>query len=195
MSGTVWALLAVRVLLAGLFALAGVAKLADRASFRQAVSDLEMPFAGALSILVPLSELAVAGALLDGRSAWWGAMCTIVLLVAFSAVLGIARVRGRPADCNCFGRVYASSAGWPAIFRNVFLGCLAGLLITAGSEPAGRSCVEAIADLTEGELVALTLGVTAGVTVAAAGLAPHPPARREQAAAGEDRGACGSGAS
>jgi hypothetical protein len=67
-------LLVARVLLAGVFGIAGVAKLADRAGSRQALQDFGVPtvLASPLGILLPLAELAVAVALVPTATAWGG---------------------------------------------------------------------------------------------------------------------------
>ena len=56
------------------FAVAGVAKLYDRAGSRRAVIDFGVPapLAAPLAILLPLAELAVAATLLPASTAWWG---------------------------------------------------------------------------------------------------------------------------
>ena len=72
------ALLITRLLLALVFATAGVAKLADRAGSRRAIIDFGVPafLAAPLGILLPLAELLVAAALLYPRprpgGALWG---------------------------------------------------------------------------------------------------------------------------
>src|SRR5215218_7157556 len=70
------AILLDRLLLATVFAVAGVAKLADRAGSRQAIVDFGLParLATLLGILLPLYELAVAAALIPTPTAWWGAV-------------------------------------------------------------------------------------------------------------------------
>ena len=79
------ALLIARVLLALVFASAGVAKLADRSGSRQALIDFGLPrsLAAPLGILLPLAELEVAAALIPVATAWWGAMGALALLLAF----------------------------------------------------------------------------------------------------------------
>ena len=65
-------LLIARVLLAGVFGVAGMAKLADRAGSRQALRDFGVPagLASPMGILLPLAELAVAVALVPTTTAW-----------------------------------------------------------------------------------------------------------------------------
>jgi len=55
-------LLIARMLLAGIFAVAGITKLADRSGSRQAIIGFGLPssIAGPLGLLLPLAELAVA---------------------------------------------------------------------------------------------------------------------------------------
>jgi uncharacterized membrane protein YphA (DoxX/SURF4 family) len=113
-------LLVARVLLALVFVVAGLAKLADRAGSRQALRDFGVPAALAppLGSLLPLAELAVA--LLPTRSAWWGALGALVLLLLFIAGIGANLARGRTPDCHCFGpglarrgATYTCTKSWP----------------------------------------------------------------------------------
>ena len=66
------ALLVARLLLAGVFLVAGTAKLVDRAGSRQAVVDFGLPAWSAtpLGILLSLAELAVAVPLIFSVTAW-----------------------------------------------------------------------------------------------------------------------------
>jgi len=75
------------LLLALVFAVAGLAKLADRAGSRQAVGEFGVPsaLAAPLGILLPLAELAVAAALVPASTAWWGAIGALALLLVFVA--------------------------------------------------------------------------------------------------------------
>lgn len=68
------ALLAARLLLALVFVMAGMVKLADRAGSRRAIVDFGLPaaFAGPLGILLPLAELAVTITLIPPATAFWG---------------------------------------------------------------------------------------------------------------------------
>jgi uncharacterized membrane protein YphA (DoxX/SURF4 family) len=81
------ALLLSRLLLAGVFVVAGAAKLADREGSRQAVADFGVPtpLASAFAVLLPLAELAVAAALIPASTAWWGAAGALTLLLLFGA--------------------------------------------------------------------------------------------------------------
>ena len=79
------ALLIARLLLAAVFAVAGVAKIADRSGFRKAIIDFGLPsaLAGARGLLLPLAELALAAALIPASTALWGAVGALGLLILF----------------------------------------------------------------------------------------------------------------
>ena len=79
-------LLLARILLAIVFVVAGLAKLADRGS-AQALADFGVPraLAAPLGALLPLAELLVALALIPARTAWYGAVGAAALLLIFLA--------------------------------------------------------------------------------------------------------------
>jgi uncharacterized membrane protein YphA (DoxX/SURF4 family) len=105
-------LLLARLLLASVFALAGLAKLADRDGSRQAIIDFGLPAALAtpLVLLLPLAELAVALALVPAWSAWWGAVGALTLLMLFVLGISINLARGRKPECHCFGQLHRRRA-------------------------------------------------------------------------------------
>ena len=74
-----------RLLLAAVFAAAGIAKLADRAGARQAVIEFGIParFAAPLAIGLPVAELAIAAALLPAASAFLSAVAALALSPSF----------------------------------------------------------------------------------------------------------------
>src|SRR5438045_7570228 len=97
------ALVTARVLLAAVFLVAGVAKLADRSGSRQALRDFGVPavLARPFGLLLPLAELAVVVALLLTPLAWWGAVGALALLLLFVVGIGFNLARGRQPDCHC----------------------------------------------------------------------------------------------
>src|SRR6266566_2700161 len=74
-----------RLVLALIFVVAGLAKLADLAGSRKALRDFGVPakLATPFGLLLPLAELAVAVALIPTRTAWWGTLGALVLLLLF----------------------------------------------------------------------------------------------------------------
>lgn len=107
------ALLIARLLLALVFVVAGIAKLVDRQGSRQAVIDFGLPAALAVPVglLLPLTELAVAVALLPAATAWWGAVGAVSLLLLFAAGIGANLARGNKPECHCFGQLHSARPG------------------------------------------------------------------------------------
>ena len=105
--------LAARLVLAGVFAVAGAAKLRDGAGTRSTLEDFGLPAAlvapGAL--LLPLAELTVAGLLLFDPTAVAGAVGALVLLGAFMVGITVNLAQGRRPDCNCFGQLHSKPVG------------------------------------------------------------------------------------
>lgn len=130
-------LMAIRLLLAGVFATAAVTKLADRGGGRRALGDFGVPalMVPALAILLPLAELAIAVALIPNASARWAGAAAAGLLGLFAAAIGVSLARGRKPDCHCFGQLHSRPAGPAALLRNLALAALAGFLVW---EPSGE---------------------------------------------------------
>jgi methylamine dehydrogenase accessory protein MauD len=129
-------LLGARLVLALVFAVAGVAKLADLAGSRRAVGDFGVPaaLAAPLGTLLPLAELAVAAALIPVKTAWLGAVGALLLLSLFAVAIGANLARGRKPDCRCFGQLRSAPAGWSTLARNAVLAAPAILIVWQGWE-------------------------------------------------------------
>ena len=155
------ALLIARLLLAAVFALSGVAKLADRAGFRQVMIDFGVPgpLAMPLGIFLALAELAVAAALTPTVTAWWGALGALALLLLFIAGIGANLVQGRKPDCRCFGQLHSALVGWKTLARNGLLLAVAAFVFWSGTENAGASAVSWMGDLSTAQLSGLIFGL------------------------------------
>ncbi|MHB8730884.1 MAG: MauE/DoxX family redox-associated membrane protein [bacterium] len=136
-------LLALRVVLAGVFLLAGAAKLADRAGSRQAMLDFGVPerLASAAGALLPVAELATACALLPVATARWGALAALALLALFTAAVAVAIARGRAPACRCFGQLSSAPVGPRTLVRNGLLLAAAGFLAVRGWNDPGPSAM------------------------------------------------------
>lgn len=147
-----------QLVLALVFTVAGVSKLADGASARQAMIDFGVPasLAPAAAVLLPLAELAVAAALLS-PGAWYGAAGALALLVAFVAAIGYNLALGRHPDCRCFGQLRSRPVSAATVARNGFLALLAGFVLWPGRDSSRQGLVSRLGDLTRGELTALML--------------------------------------
>ena len=151
------ALLLARILLALIFVVAGLAKLADLVGSRQALRDFGVPaaLANPSGVLLPVAELAVAVALLPSISAWFGAVGALVLLLLFVAGISFNLARGRTPDCHCFGQLHSAPAGWPTLLRNLVLVALAVGIIWFGRPSAGPGALDWLAPLTAAERIEL----------------------------------------
>jgi peroxiredoxin/uncharacterized membrane protein YphA (DoxX/SURF4 family) len=159
-------LLICRVLLAAVFVVAGVAKLADLEGSRRAVGEFGIPgrFAGLLGGLLPVGELAVGVALLITPAARFGAVGAGVLLLAFIAAIGTALAGGREPDCHCFGQVHSAPAGPRTLARNLVLLGLVGFVAIGGWKHPGISATHWTGQLPAAWLVAIAAGlVSAGL--------------------------------
>jgi methylamine dehydrogenase accessory protein MauD len=161
-------LLAARVLLAGVFAVAGVAKFADLAGSRRAVREFGAPdlLAPLLGSLLPAGELAVAVALIARGSAGWGAVGALLLLAVFMVAIGFAMLRGREPDCHCFGQLHSAPAGWSTLLRNGVLAGIAAFVVVAGWNDAGTSGTGWLSRLSAAALVGVGIGVAVVVVQA-----------------------------
>ena len=123
-----------QLLLAVVFALAGVAKLADRRATREAIEAFGLPGRSApvAALLLPIAELAIAVGLLPVATARWAALAAAALLIVFS--LAIARIlrAGSVVECNCFGGLAKSEVGPGTLARNLLLGAVAVLAVASG---------------------------------------------------------------
>jgi peroxiredoxin/uncharacterized membrane protein YphA (DoxX/SURF4 family) len=162
------ALVIARLCLAGVFIVAGVAKLADRSGTRQALADFDLParLIDPFVLLLPLVELAAAIALVFPTTARWGAAGSLVLLALF--VVGLTRVlrRGKAPDCHCFGQLHSKPASWSTAARNGALAIPAAYVALTGPGPSFTSWV-ASTNATDLWLIATTaLAILATTTSA-----------------------------
>ena len=127
---------AARLVLAAVFGVAALAKIADRPGTLRSLREFGVGqrLAGPVAVLLPLAELAVAAGLLVGASARVAAAGALVLLAAFTAAAGLAMRRGRSPDCHCFGQLGSEPVGRETLVRN---GLLAALAVVVLATPAG----------------------------------------------------------
>src|SRR5262249_52942081 len=116
------------------FLVSGMAKLLGLQTFRfglQLLPFMTSPVATVVSIGVPLAELAVAiGLFLNQARAQYA---SIVMLVLFSAVAGLAVLMGRQVPCGCFGQLDGQTLSVRTVLRNGLL--ILVIVATLGLEP------------------------------------------------------------
>jgi thiol-disulfide isomerase/thioredoxin len=162
------ALIAIRVLLAGVFAVAAVGKLADLEGSRAAARGfgLGRRAAAVTGTLLPVAELAIAIALIPAESAAAAAAAAAVLLLAFSVSIALNMAAGRQPECHCFGQLHSAPAGPGTLARNLGLAALAAFAAIAGRADAGPSLLGWVGGLDTG--TAVLLGLLLAVAAAAA---------------------------
>jgi len=128
------ALLLIRLLFAGVFGVAGLAKLFDREGSRRSGRDFGVPerLAGVFSVLLPIAEIAISLSMLFVELSWFGAIGSVLLLAAFTAGMIIQMVKGQAPDCHCFGQLHSEPVGARSLVRNAVLIVPAVILAAAG---------------------------------------------------------------
>lgn len=123
---------AAAVVLAGVFAWAGVAKLARPAATAAVLRAFGLPGASVLARGVPTVELALAGLLLGRPRA--GGLAALALLALFSGLLATRLARGGAGEvaCGCFGGTRSTGGATVELARN---GLLSGLAVAALGAP------------------------------------------------------------
>jgi hypothetical protein len=162
---------AVGALLAGAFALlfasAAFHKLLDLGRFAAAFHAYEVlpPTLEAVSLLVPLLELAIAAALLAARTRAGAAATGAGLLLVYATAIAINLGRGRrDLDCGCGGPRERRPIGTWMVWRNIALAAFLGvLLLPWAARPLAAADVLTIA---AGTAVAALLYLSAEILLA-----------------------------
>jgi uncharacterized membrane protein YphA (DoxX/SURF4 family) len=123
-----WLATAGRLVLAGVFLVAGALKMPDPAAAVRAVRAYRLlpePAVAPVAFGLPVLEIAVGLALLLGVFVRAAAIAAAVLLVVFLGAVGSAWARGLQIDCGCFGHggtVAAGDTAYPAeVLRDLAL--------------------------------------------------------------------------
>ncbi|MBL8094202.1 MAG: hypothetical protein JNL73_08525, partial [Anaerolineales bacterium] len=142
-------LLSVRLGLAIVFVIAGVAKLADRTGSRHSLQAFGMPerLIPAAALALPVLEITFAPGLLPASTAWLASIGMVALLAGFVAGIAYHLARGRRPDCHCFGQLYSKPIRFETLLRNGFWAALAAVVVNAGPSGTGPSAVAWLFDL------------------------------------------------
>jgi peroxiredoxin len=153
-------LLIARLLVSGVFLAAGAAKCADLKGTRKSLVDFGLPewLARAGAVLLPLSEIVIALALIPARLAWCGSVAALALLALFILGISTALLRGRKPDCHCFGQLHSKPIGGGLLVRNIALAAVPAFSLLSGEPFPPISAL--FQGLTPGE--ALLLPIAAG---------------------------------
>ena len=154
-------LLIARLFLSCIFAVAALAKFADRSGTQRALSDFGVTsrFVAPLAILLPLVELTASAMLVPLPTAWVGSVASLGLLLLFVLAIAINLASGRTPECHCFGQLSSSPIGWATLSRNIVLVCIAGFVMLLGRGDPGTSAVAWIGRLSLSQTIFLPVGL------------------------------------
>ena len=159
-----------RMALSAVFGVAGVTKLLDPSGTREAVKNFGSPepLAPALSIALPIVELAIAAGLLFASTARSSALAALLILMLFVVAISVNLARGQTHDCHCFGQLYSRPLGWPTLARNVVFALGAAVVLWRAESTPGPSIPATLARLSSMQSV-LLIGAVAAVVDGRAG--------------------------
>jgi len=132
------------LVLAAVFAAAGLSKLTDRQGARRALVDFgtPQPLAAPLAVVLPIGELLVAASLVIRPTALAGSMAAVALLAIFVIAIGVNLALGRRPDCHCFGQLSSGPVGWTTLLRNMVLLSAAGFAVWGTRSDSGPTALE-----------------------------------------------------
>jgi uncharacterized membrane protein YphA (DoxX/SURF4 family) len=125
------AVLVVRVVLGGIFVVAGASKVGHAAEFAQQIAAfrlLPQPVIAPMALVLPFFEILLGGYLVLGlftRVAGWVA---VLLLLVFDGAIASAVVRGMTLNCGCFGTNDTTVTTWTEVARDAIFVLLAVLV-------------------------------------------------------------------
>lgn len=153
-------LLIIRILLFGVFAIAGVGKLLDLGGSEKAIRAFGVPtgISRAAAIVLPVIELIIASLLLFEAISWFGAVSGLGLLAVFTVGMLWQMKKGNAPDCHCFGQLHSEPVGMSSVIRNLIIAALACVLIAYGRANQGISIGDTNASAAQ-NIVILALAV------------------------------------
>ena len=158
-------LLILRLVLAGIFGLAGVAKFLDLEGSEKAFKEFGVPAAIAKpsSIALSVFEIAIAAMFLFTTTSWIASVCALFLLVLFICQMIYQMARGKAPDCHCFGQIHSEPVGKISVVRNAIFSVPAAFLLIRGNGSQGMSLADPNLDVMQ-----LVFGIaTVGLLVTA----------------------------
>lgn len=123
--------LALRLVVAAVFLVAALPKIADPASFATDIDNYRIvpdAMIGPIAVGLPLLEALVGVALVTGLHARGAAIVASGMLVLFAIGMVQAIVRNIDLDCGCFGHVVETRVSWLTVTRNAVLTCACALV-------------------------------------------------------------------
>jgi hypothetical protein len=160
--------LALRLALAAVFLISGIAKAVTPRATAAAAGDLGVParLAPATAVLLPAAEIVVAGLLVPTPTAMVGSAAGTALLAAFAVLIAVNLARGRRPSCACFGALSADAAiSGRTLVRNGVLLAASVTVVAATLLPG--DCRAGCYDAAGGRQLLIGAGVVLALAVAA----------------------------
>ncbi|HQZ82915.1 MAG TPA: redoxin domain-containing protein, partial [Pyrinomonadaceae bacterium] len=131
-------ILILRLIFAGVFATAAIAKASDIEGSRRSLKGYGIPESTTLvfSVWLIAVEFILSVGFVFVSTAWGAAVASVILLAVFTGVVTYQLLRGNRQNCHCFGQLMSEPTGSGAIVRNLVL--LAGVAFLAYRGTAGQ---------------------------------------------------------
>ena len=155
-------LLIIRLVLFGVFALAGIGKLLDLEGSEKAVRAFGMgdPFARTFAVAIPLAEMIFAFCFLFVGMSWVGSIGGLILLTSFIGGMIWQIRQGNAPDCHCFGQMHSEPVGMKSLIRNFVIAGLAVVLVLSGRDRQGLALGDSNAHIAQNAaLVMIVMGI------------------------------------
>lgn len=132
-------LLIIRLMLFGVFAIAGAGKLLDIDGSEKAVRAFGVPgsISKPIGLLIPIAELIIAFLVLFVSTSWFGSIGTLLILSIFTVGMLWQLKHGNAPDCHCFGQIHSEPVGPKSLVRNLVIAAFAIVLAAAGRSGQG----------------------------------------------------------
>jgi uncharacterized membrane protein YphA (DoxX/SURF4 family)/thiol-disulfide isomerase/thioredoxin len=160
-------LVALRLILAVIFAVSGLTKLTDRDGFKSALATFAVPekLRPSAAVLIPILELVISLGLLPATSAWAAAIAALGLLTVFTTAIIASLLRGKRPECHCFGQLSAAPMSWKTVLRNgIFIAIVVAVVARGPSNPE-PSAVAWVTRLTLPEVIGLAVAAAIAAVV------------------------------
>ncbi len=154
-------LLLIRLILFGVFALAGIGKLLDPVGSAKAMREFGTPdeFAKTFAIALPFAELVFAVCFLFVGMSWVGAIGALLLLLTFIGGMLWQISQGKAPDCHCFGQIHSEPVGKKSLIRNIIFALLALVLIAQGRERQGMTLADSNTEMLQMAVIFLLISL------------------------------------
>ena len=161
-------LLFLRMILAAVFGIAGIAKLFDLPGSRKSLTNFGVPafLAGPLGMILPLAEVSCAVALIPVTSARWGAIGIMFLVLIFIVGISSSLARGARPDCHCFGQLHSEPISWKTLARNGVLLAMASAVVLVAPDTERLSVFDWLGGMDHFGMAVLVFSIVAAVMAA-----------------------------